>query len=781
MRSHCPQTPSRRDGNRGKRRPAGARLTALALTLAALPSFVNGQAQQLASEGTESAERRFRRDVVFDVRPAAGEMRVDAHLDEPAWQAAERIPLPIEITPGDNIAAAVETDCRVTFDERNIYLGCVAHDPDPASIRAYVTNRDGIFGNHDRISFLLDPFDDRRRAFVFEVSAVGVQGDLIFDERTGFDESWDAIWASAARITDSGYVIEAAIPFRSLRFPSTGDVQTWRFWINRMRPRSEFVVMRTNTRLRGESCQLCQAHRLRGFTGMDAGLDIELVPTLTARQSASRDATFPAGPLVRGSPDVEVGLDARWSLTSNLALNGTVNPDFSQVEADAVQLEANNAFALRFPEKRPFFLEGADLFGTPLEVVFTRSIADPSGGLKLTGKSGPHAIGALAAIDEVNALLIPGPQGSRSTVVDERVASTVLRYRRDVGANNTLGAIYTGRMSGGAYRNHVAGLDAFLRPARALTWSMQALTSVTRYDPAVAASQAQPEESFAGQAVYSNFQYSGRSWNGGVSGEIRTEGLRADAGFLPQTDARRFNAWGAYSLRGRKGAYTLLQANGGVWHGERMNGELLSEGVWLNLYYEGPSQSRAWLNPERRRQTYRGETHELLVLWLGFDLRPLPWLRIVVNGNTGDEIDFRNAGVGRVIRVSPSFDAQLGRHVELGSRHSLQRLEKNGAEVFTARVDELRGVLNLNARAFVRGTVQYRRTTRNAESNPGLERTLDESLFGQALFSYKVNPLTVAFVGLTDDRAGFDSVDGRASLTPRGRTLFVKLGYAWRP
>jgi hypothetical protein len=148
----------------------------------------------------------------------------------------------------------------------------------------------------------------------------------------------------------------------------------------------------------------------------------------------------------------------------------------------------------------------------------------------------------------------------------------------------------------------------------------------------------------------------------------------------------------------------------------------------------------------------------------------------------GEEIDFRNGGQGDVVRVSPSMDTQVGRNVEIGTRHSLQRLEKDGLLVFNARVDELRGIYNFSARSFVRATLQYRRTEREPSTNPGLTRPTEESLFTQFLFSYKVNPLTVLFLGLTDDRAGFDELAReRVDLTQRGMTLFFKLGYAWRP
>jgi hypothetical protein len=226
-----------------------------------------------------------------------------------------------------------------------------------------------------------------------------------------------------------------------------------------------------------------------------------------------------------------------------------------------------------------------------------------------------------------------------------------------------------------------------------------------------------------------------------------------------------------------------MQAVGGAWRGERTNGELVSEGVWMTLSYEGPKQSSAWVNPARQRESFAGDTHDLLGYWFGAEVRPLSWLRAGANGNVGDQIDFRNGGAGDIVNLGPFVDLQLGRHVELGIRHAFQRLEKDGSEVFHARVDEVEGVVNFSTRAFFRGLLQYRRTERDPVMNPGLERQLDEALFSQFLFSYKVNPLTVAFIGLTDDRAGFQ--DGttmdRVRLTPRGRTLFFKLGYAWRP
>ncbi|RMH16257.1 MAG: hypothetical protein D6701_09140, partial [Gemmatimonadetes bacterium] len=341
----------------------------------------------------------------YTVRRAGGPITVDGRLGEEAWSAAAPIPLLFEVAPGDNAPAPVDTECRVTFDEHNLYLGCRAADPSPRDVRAYVTDRDDI-DDHDRILFVLDPFNDARRAFVFGVSALGVQFDAVISSggqdggpnQGGADRTWDAIWGSAGRITGSGYEVEAAIPFKSLRFPARDGVQTWGFYAARLWPRSEGVEIRSMRWDRSDACDLCQANLLTGLEGIRPGRNLEFTPTLTGGRTDVRD-DFPEGDLERGDLDGEVGIDALWAITPNLALNLTANPDFSQVEADAAQLDVNTRFALFFPEKRPFFLEGADFFSTPVSAVFTRSIVDPEVGAKFTGKSGASGFGILVAHD----------------------------------------------------------------------------------------------------------------------------------------------------------------------------------------------------------------------------------------------------------------------------------------------------------------------------------------------------------------------------------------------
>lgn len=715
----------------------------------------------------------------FRIERGSG-IKVDGDLSDGAWREAARVPLPYETDPGDNTPARVETECYLAFDDANLYFGCHARDHDASAIRAFVTDRDNA-GTHDLVGITIDPFNDARRAFRFAVNPLGVQQDARFDQEGGWDDSWDAIWRSAGRITNDGYVVEAAIPFKSLRFPAGQTVQTWGFYARRLWPRSEQVELRSMRWDRDNSCALCQANLLVGIEGVSPGRNLEFTPTLTGARTDSRD-DIRTGSIERGPFDREVGFDARWGITPNLTLQATVNPDFSQVEADVAQLDVNNRFALFFPEKRPFFLEGADFFSTPIRAVFTRSIADPVVGAKVTGKMGANAVGVMTAQDNVNNLIFPGSQGSSSTTVEDEVTTAVARYRRDLGSSNTIGVLYAGR-EGGDYHNRVAGADAFFRPWQRVTMRAQYLHSQTRYPDQVARDNGQPLGTFAGHGARLNAQYSTRNWSNNLSIRALSSDLRADAGFLTQVDVLGADMWVSRRFWGNENSwYTRYGVEGGAWHNEALDGTLIGNGVWANVFLEGPAQSSFWINPNLRRQHFGGQTFRLVQLWAGGGFRPSGNVGVDVWGMVGNEIDFSNVQRGFNIRLNPSLSLRLGRHIDLQLNHTLQRLTKDGREIFTANIAQARAVYNFSPRVFVRAIVQYRHTDRNPEAYQAEVQPNRQSVFTQFLFSYKVNPQTAVFLGYSDNRVAFtDAQLERVPLTQMNRSLFLKLGYAWRP
>jgi len=747
----------------------------------------------ITTTGGAAARRTAEGRVIFDISASSEPINVDGELSEEAWSDAPLIPLPYETNPGDNTPAPVATECRVTFDNSHLYLGCRAFDQNPETIRAYVTDRDDIDG-HDRIVFTIDPFNDARRGFQFGISPLGVQYDGIFAPGTvrqdgdgdggASDASWDAIWASAGKIVSDGYIVEAAIPFKSLRFPSTDAIQTWGFHVTRDWPRSQNVMTRSMFWDRSDSCELCQSNLLAGFDGIAPSTNLEFAPTFTSARTDSR-ANFPDGSLQHGDMDPQFGLDARWGITSDLSLNATANPDFSQVEADVAQLDVNNRFGLFFPEKRPFFLEGADFFNTPIQALFTRSIADPSLGTKVTGKIGSLGGGLLIARDQVNNLLIPGDQSSTAASLEESVLTTAGRVRHDVGGSSSVGALYVGREGDTGYYNRVAGIDANLRMLPALTAQLQFLHSETRYAASVAKEYGQSAEQFGGNAAALRLRYDTRNWFGGVNASHRDPGLRTDAGFTPQVDWREVSAWMDRRFWAENaGWYTSLVVSGGFWHQENTQGRLTDGGIWTNFQYNGPLQSKIWVNPSVGGEHFEGTDYtRMRRLWFGSEIRPTGTLGLEVSGNIRDAVDIANGRLGRGVQVNPAVSLRIGRNIDLRLTQSWFDMNtQEGEDVFTARISQVRVVYNFNPRSFFRAIVQYRDADRDPLTHVTDVDRSDASVFSQFSFSYKVNPQTVLFLGYTDSREGQTDLDFKqVPLTQVGRSLFLKLGYAWRP
>ena len=716
------------------------------------------------------------------VTMAEGPIRIDGNLDEGAWRTAARLEIVYEWQPGENIPAPVKSVCLITHDDSRLLIGFRCDDPEPGRIRAHLMDRDAIdtFVQDDHVSFMLDTFDDERRAFQFRVNPLGVQADAVFSELDGFEDfSWDAIWESAARITASGFTVEVAIPFNQLRFPKGGAAMTWGFEADRSYPRTVRHRLSSHPRDRNVNGIIRQFNRVSGFEGISPGRNIQLTPTLTADRTDVRSG-FPDGPMERGRIGLDPGLTARWGVTPNMMLNATLNPDFSQVEADVAQLDVNTRFALFYPEKRPFFLEGADFFLTPVQAVFTRTVADPLWGGKLTGKSGRGAFGAFVARDRLNNLLFPSNQGSASATLDEAVTGGVFRYRHDVGKGSTLGALYAGR-SGTGYGNHVAGVDGFLRLGPKDSITFQGLRSETRYPDALAGDLDQRRGSFGGNALWVGYQHLGRDWGGFASYLDMDPGFRADSGFVPRVDYRmidlevdRF----VYGLRGggKRGKwFDSLHFWVRAYRTDDHKGRLTDSRVALGCQYLGPLQSEATAIVRWNQEYYQGRLYDVSDVFAQIWTNPAGGARFGLVGNVAKAIDYANARPAEALRLGPAAELGIGRHLNLGLSHSLERLSDGGNRIYTANLFQARVVYNIDTRCFLRAIVQYEKVGRDQAMYGVPVDARARSVFAQLLFSYKLNPQTVLFLGYSDN----SSAVAARSLVRADRTFFLKLGYAW--
>jgi hypothetical protein len=709
-------------------------------------------------------------------------IQVDGKLDDAIWKDALALPLTIETYPRENQTPDVQTTAYLVENGDQLLIAFDAHDPDPDSIRAYLRDRDSAF-NDDFVGVVLDTFNDQRRAFEFFVNPYGVQMDLINDDvNRNESSSWNAIWDSAGEINERGYTAEIAIPFSQLRFPRVDGEQTWGIDVLRFRPRAQRARISNNAQDRNRNCYLCQFGKFTGFANAEPGRALEVVPTLTAARTDSRPVSAASpGSLERGDFETEAGLGVRWGITPDLTLDVALNPDFSQVEADFAQLEENSTFALSYPETRPFFLEGEDYYSSPLNAVFTRTVADPDAGAKFTGRMGRNnTVGVFATNDTVTNLLFPGPFGSRLTSLDQENDAFVGRYTRGFGRTSTIGALVTSR-EGDGYSNEVAGFDGryFINDQSTLRY--QYLDSRTQYPTDTAALFGQDEQ-LEGDAWRVEYRYGSRNWFAQVNHQDLDPSFRADSGFIGRVDyvqdSFEFNrTW--YGDAGNPFTQFNVGAQGG--RSETQDGQLINRNIQPFVSFQGPLQSFARLGAGIRKEFWNGETFDLQGGFIFSQIRPRSGLNINMQIQRGEQIDFTNSRLADVRRIQPQIDWNATRHLLVRLRYTSDRLSaKDGPTVFKARLTDLRMTWQFNVRSFVRLTFQEQSVDRNVDLylNRLLTDPTTSSLATQLLYSYKLNPQTVLFAGYSDSQIEDDLT---RELEKTGRTLFFKLSYAWTP
>ena len=710
--------------------------------------------------------------VPYRVPYASSTIVLDGVLDEQAWADALALSIDFEVRPGENVPAPVKTDVLLTYNRETFYAAFRCYDPDPEAVRARVRDHDEL-GGDDWVALILDTFNDERRTYDYIVNPMGVMYDGI-ETPTNEDTSWDAIWNCSTKFYDWGWAVEIAIPFSQMRFQRKDGPQIWGFDAVRRYPRSVPHHLGAFPRDRSNNCYMCQSLKIEGFEGASPGRNIEIIPTITAARTESRDE-LPDGEMSKESQDAEFGLTARWGITPNMMMNFTANPDFSQVEADARQLDINQPFALSYDEKRPFFTEGADLFDTNLSIVYTRTMRDPNWGLKLTGKEGSNTIGAYAVRDDLTNLIFPGSQSSSSDTMFVENTSSVFRYKRDFGSKYTVGAIATDREAGD-YFNRVAGVDGILRVTSRDRIRFLAAGSSTQYPYEVALENDQDTDSFGGRTLYLNYYHGTRSHDWYFGYKDISDGFRADLGFLPQVGYKMYNAGWGHTWNAPAGAWwSMFNVGTGYDHYDDQDGNLLDHdwSYWIN--FSGTMQSYIDIVGGRRKEGYNGEEFTQNYFTFYSSMRPNGNTAMGLNFKVGDRVDYANTQPGERLNLYPFFSLALGRHLRMTYYHTFERMTVEQGRLYTANISDAEIMYQFSTRMFVRAILQY------VDYRYVAENYIDEidpeyrHLFSQFLFSYKINPQTVLFLGYSDNYFGAQEY----GLTQSDRTFFVKIGYAW--
>ncbi|HET9709941.1 MAG TPA: DUF5916 domain-containing protein, partial [Gemmatimonadales bacterium] len=430
----------------------------------------------------------------------------------------------------------------------------------------------------DYVQILLDTFNDHRQALVFGVNPLGVQADgtlldatrqvatTLSAASTGaytLDLSPDFVYESKGHTTSWGYEVEIRIPFKTLR-NQTREPQDCS--VNVIRDVQATGHQHTWTRvLQTRASFLAQSGTLTGLTGLHRGLVLDVTPEATSTETGAPE---PGGWSYSGGGP-RVGATVRWGVTANLTLNGTVRPDFSQVEADVPQIQLDPRFALNYPEKRPFFLDGLELFQTPIQLIYTRRLVDPQGAAKLIGKVGATTIAALSGVDAA---------AESVTGTDHPVMSAV-RIRRDLGSANSLGFVYTDRVDAGT-TNRVAALDGHLVLGSAWSLTWQGAESATR-DSAGAPLRWAP-------AWKASLVRSGRSFGLNISSRAVGEHFRAASGFISSTDYVTNSVTPSYTIVGAPGSWL----------------ESFNANVYLSAWWNQVSRFSSGAAPDNRQADF---------------------------------------------------------------------------------------------------------------------------------------------------------------------------------
>jgi hypothetical protein len=435
--------------------------------------------------------------------------------------------------PGDGIPVSEPTTAYLSYDDENFYVVFVCKD-EPGGARGHLSKREAV-GGDDIVGILLDTFHDRQRAYEFFVNPLGIQMDGIATEGQNDDFSFDTLWHSEGRMTDDGYVTWMSIPFKSMRF-TTAPSQTWGIALLRAISRkneTSFWPYITH-QIQGFAQQMAT---LEGLERISPGRNIQLIPYGFVSHSQFLDQQIPA---FRTNTDVRAGLDAKFVIKDALTLDLTVNPDFSQVESDEPQVTLNQRFEVFFPEKRPFFLENAGIFRTPENLFFSRRIADPQFGARLTGKIGGWVLGALAMDDRAPGNLVP----ESDPLHGDRAAVGVLRIQREFSNQSSAGVLITSRDLG-PISNRVFSFDTRLKLSEHWVATGQAIASLTRDIG---------RRRFNGADYFGELNYSDRHFNYDAQYTDRSPTFRSDLGFINRVDIRQAQQFARYQWIPKKGA-----------------------------------------------------------------------------------------------------------------------------------------------------------------------------------------------------------------------------------
>jgi len=679
---------------------------------------------------------------------------IDGVFDEPTWKLAPTVTGFKTFLPDFDIVPVEQTEVALAYDRENIYFAFRCYD-DVSKIKASVSARDKMMSD-DFICINLDAFNDQQGLNAFYVNPLGIQGDSRFAANNE-DFSPDFVWYSAGKIDSIGYTVEVRLPFKSLRYRD-GD------------PTYMGVILERYISRRSEHSSVPRLDPAKGFAlltqmtpvrydGIEHYALLELLPAVTAtRQDVRRETK-----LVRDRQEGELSLTAKYGLTSDLILDGTINPDFSQVESDAGQVDINLRYSLFYSEKRPFFLEGQDNYNTAAsgnsydpQIFYSRTIADPVLGTKITGKVGPqNTLAVLYALDNV---LEPD-----RAALGRYVHTPILRYKRSLSDDSYMGLLYTGRELERT-NNRVVGFDEMVRVGDAAVVSSNGFYSTALDDPS--------GEAVTGHTLGLAYTSDTRDLTYGAYFREVSEDFRADMGYLTRTGLVNFVGYlnprifpETESIQKIGLEFTSSQTKdrpSGLWE--------TSNDAAVNLFFGGNWLLRTRLNYST--EIFGGQRFQTSGIHSQFRAQIFRQLfvNIVHRRIRSIYYDTPEQGKSNVLGATITVDPLENLRSDINFTYADFTRDADGMKVYDYMITRFRLTYQVNQYLFFRGIGEYNDFRRNLNT--------------ELLASFTYIPGTVVYLGYGSvyNKVRWDGtnyVDADRFLEMR-RGLFLKMSYLWR-
>jgi hypothetical protein len=711
--------------------------------------------------------------------------------------------------PGDGAPGSETTSAYLSYSDKYLYVVFVCEDV-AGQVRAHLSKREGA-DQDDTVGVLLDTFRDQRRAYYFAANPLGIQSDAIYTEGQGYDFTFDTLWYTEGRLTNKGYVVWFQIPFKSLRFARTPE-QTWGIALYRVILRkSEYLYWPYITqRVQGLTQQLAP---VSGLENISPGRNIQLIPYGLLARSSFLDQRDPANPARRTDFEHRGGLDAKFVVRDALTFDVTLNPDFSQVESNEPQVTINQRFEVFFPEKRPFFIENAGFFATPINLFFSRRVADPQFGGRMTGKVGHWALGVIAIDDRR-----PGQGQPSGSPFDTRAGIGVVRVAREFGRQSHIGVLFSSRDFADT-SNRVASIDARFKLTPNWVLEGQAVHSWTRQNPALPPLCFQGDDHLQGNAAWAKLSYTGRHlfYNSGYEGE--TPGFCTELGFVNRVDIRKSSNFLGYLWRPEKSKVLDFGPSGTgtvIWD---HTGRLTDWGADFVFQVDFPKQTTFSVTRREAFELFHGLGFRKHLSGVSITSQPYKWLGFSTQFTTGTgENFFPGPGLptgpplqpflGNTKRFSLGFTFQPKARVRLDQTYIFSRLGTRegstpagfepGTSVFNNHIVRSKLNYQFTKELSLRAIFDYNATLAN-EQVLDLQRNLGSFTGGPVepskrftsdlLLTYLLHPGTAIYVGYTDTYANLrlDPLAVAPAVLrtgspnePVGRLFFVKLSYLFR-